>query len=146
MAVLSIYGYLGTIRVFDSLKVILCLQGFFNGGGIGNILTEHLWFISYILLCYLLTPCLQSIINRFTVTQFISIGVILIFVINIIMCIFRLPHFMVWFVGGVSYCISYYIGTQWHPIFCIFEEKALSICFQHILYIVTAFSKQKIFG
>lgn len=44
------------LNVTALLTNLLLLQGF--GVGLGGI--EHLWFISYILLCYLITPILQA--------------------------------------------------------------------------------------
>ena len=55
---LLLIGKLGELNYFEVLKQLLNLQGI-CGGKIGNIQTGHLWFITFILICYLITPLLQ---------------------------------------------------------------------------------------
>jgi len=126
--VLNLLNIIGNINIINVMKVILCIHGFTFGGGIGNVITAHLWFISYILLCYLFTPLLQNIKGHFPLRYIIAIFIDMCVFINTIMVLLEPPQFMVWFVGVVSYCIAYYIGKNRHFlcytfnrfIFCMF--------------------------
>lgn len=55
VSVLPFYYIIGDFTWFKTLKYLLCLQG------IGSIYSGlgHLWFITFILFCYLITPLLQ---------------------------------------------------------------------------------------
>ena len=47
---------------YSLTKVVGCFMGF--GAFVGNIpILSHTWFVSYILLCYLLVPILQNVFN-----------------------------------------------------------------------------------
>lgn len=50
---------------YSMIHIIGCLLGF--GGIIGNVsIISHTWFVTYILLCYLLLPILQKVFNEKT--------------------------------------------------------------------------------
>lgn len=110
LAVMGKLGFLNGYRVFITL---LNLQGFI-GGGIGNIQIGHLWFISYILLCYLLTPLLQQVRKKVSPKVLclccgILIVVEIIFIMNI-----SVGGFLVWLPGIIIYVGGYFFGAFWN--------------------------------
>lgn len=60
VVILLIMGDVGRLNWKTVLYQLLNLQGFLYGQ-IGNVQVAHLWFITYILLCYLITPLLQKL-------------------------------------------------------------------------------------
>ena len=113
--ILLVFDQGGNYEYLQIIKVILCLQGF-CGGNIGNIISSHLWFISYILLCYILTPFLQKFKNRYSICKIIITYLMCMLLINIIILLINKPNFLVWFIGVLSYILSYYIGGKVHKI------------------------------
>ena len=104
---------IGEIRIVEVICQLLNLQGFVKSG-IGNIGTGPLWFITFILICYLITPLLQKLRERISVKKiFCIIGVL--YCIEIIFIIMVKPFgSIINLVGVVNYIFAYYIGAFWN--------------------------------
>ena len=104
---------LGDMYFKDIIKIILNLQGF-TDAKIGNIITVHLWFISYILLCYLITPLLQILREKLSyksakrVIMLLSV-IEIIFIMNI-----NIHAFITQILGIIIYMSAYFLGAYWN--------------------------------
>lgn len=102
----------GSIQFVDVLKTLLCLEGI-TGGGIGNIMTSHLWFVSYILICYLITPFLNKIKNKSC--KVLSLFLALCIIIQVILIVIIQPiGFIVWSPGVLLYAVSFVFSSKWN--------------------------------
>ena len=103
-------GKLGVVDPSNAVRQILHLQGL-TGGGIGNLQTAHLWFITYILLCYLITPLLEKVdISIRQLTAFFA-GICLLEMVMVSCgiapgCITHIP-------GVLSYIYAYFLVQKW---------------------------------
>lgn len=124
---LLLIGKFGELNLFEVLKQLLNLQGI-CGGKIGNIQTGHLWFITFILICYLITPLLQLFREKLNLLRVaLLIVVISIAWIAIILNI-KNVYFISWFPGILSYIFSYYLAAYWKR-----DNKKLLIFFGSIV-------------
>lgn len=82
MLVLVCIGELGPITPHGILFHFLNLQGFTGEGGFGNVFTGHLWFITFILICYFLTPLLQKLRSRISI-GWVCVGLVFLSVLEI---------------------------------------------------------------
>ena len=108
---LFVLGLLEPINGISIFKILLHLQGIL-GGGIGNLQTGHLWFVTFIFICYLITPGLQLLdlnLKQFVCTM-IGVSVIEIF----IMLTIGTYGYLSWTPGIFSYVIAYYIAGHWN--------------------------------
>ncbi len=80
--VLLCMGKLGSVTLHGILFHFLNLQGFTGESGFGNVFTGHLWFITFILICYLLTPLLQKLRNRISI-GWVCVGLVFLSVLEI---------------------------------------------------------------
>lgn len=102
------------ISVKKSLVYLFCLQGFISNAGIQGL--GHLWFVSIIMACYLITPVLQYFIRRYYLIFVLAfIGA---YVVYISYFTFALPY-ITWI---LVYCLAYGIAALWKdiPKFLIF--------------------------
>ncbi len=115
--VLLLIGNLGDISLWATVKQLLNLHGFV-GGGIGNVVTGHLWFVSYIILCYILTPVLQFCVKHFSKRTVIG-GVCIVAALEILLML-SIPtfEFMSWFAGCIAYAVAYF--------YCAYGGKKLN--------------------
>lgn len=108
--VLFLFGKFGTVNAGSAVKQLLCLKGVI-GGEIGNIETGHLWFISFMLVCYLITPILQLLRGRGNKAEI----VVLIMFFSVLDILFMLmwgsTAFLFWIPGIIAYMIAYFIGA-----------------------------------
>ena len=96
---LSIFNNAGIITFKDIIKHLFLIQGFVNTS-LGNIFTAHLWFISFILLSYVITPLLQKIREKSISLKYIILSLFLLSIIEILAILnFNLQSF--------SVCIPY---------------------------------------
>ena len=110
--VLWIIGKLGEIRFIDVIKLLLNLQGI-CGGKIGNIQTAHLWFITFILICYLITPLLQLLKSK---SSFIILTLCIVatsFIWIVIILNIKCFYFISWVPGILSYVFAYFLASFW---------------------------------
>ena len=107
---------LGDINLIGVIKQLLFLNGFI-GGGIGNIATSHLWFMSYILLCYAITPILQILRGklRFGINMLIAvIAAVLEIVFILTIELNNQTAYLVHLSGVVLYIFSYFFSCYWN--------------------------------
>lgn len=111
-SLLLLLGKLGDINLISFCKLMLNLQGIV-GGSAGNITTGHLWFITYILICYLITPTLEQAKNAMSWKKlFFLLSMLSILEIAIILTI--TPHaFLVNIQGVILYVGAYYFAALW---------------------------------
>lgn len=110
--VLLALGKLGKVNMLDSIKVLLNLQGLV-GGKLGNVQSGHLWFITFILICYLITPALQLLRGRINLIKIsILCGALSIIWIAIILSINDF-YFITWVPGILCYIFAYFLSTFW---------------------------------
>ena len=110
--VLLVVGKLGEVNMLDSIKVLLNLQGLV-GGKIGNVQSGHLWFITFILICYLITPALQLLRDRINLKRLsILCGVLSIIWMAIILNINDF-YFITWIPGVLCYIFAYFLSASW---------------------------------
>lgn len=110
--VLLAVGKLGEVNLLDSIKVLLNVQGLV-GGKIGNVQSGHLWFITFILICYLITPVLQLLRGRINLIKIsILCGALSIIWIAIILSINDF-YFITWVPGILCYIFAYFLSTVW---------------------------------
>lgn len=109
--ILSVFGRLGEIKPGMVLCQLLSLRGFIDCG-IGNIETVHLWFITFILMCYLITPILQWLNNKFSNVQIVLL-IVFISIIEILFIMNISTGFMVWLPGVILYMAAYFAGSRW---------------------------------
>ncbi len=82
-------------------------------GGIGNLQTGHLWFITFILICYLLTLFLGRVRNRITLARLVIFMLIFCLIETTLMMSIGPIGFTSWVPGIFSYSIAYFIGYLW---------------------------------
>ena len=80
--ILLVFNNLGTITFKNIIIHIFLLQGFVNTN-LGNIFTGNLWFISFILLSYLITPILQKIREKSISFKYILLFIMFFSIIEI---------------------------------------------------------------
>lgn len=103
----------GEFDIVQFLKLLLNLQGLW-GGQLGNVDTGSLWFITFILICYLLTPLLQKFRPKMTWLRLFGI-ICLLSAIEIVFILSINPeHFMVSLPGVIFYIFAYYFGYLWN--------------------------------
>lgn len=105
-------GKFGELNFFEFLKQLLNLQGI-CGGEIGNIQTGHLWFITFILICYLITPLLQLLREKLNLLKVALLIVVVSFVWIAIILNINNVYFISWFPGILSYIFAYYLAAYW---------------------------------
>ena len=79
---------------------LFVLQGLFTESGLPNIL--HLWFVTYILICYLLTPFAVKMMNRMDWKKLVLVAIILqiaVIPLRIIGIRIVFSRFVVYFIG-----------------------------------------------
>lgn len=115
------------IDVFELLNYIFCLQGlnficsFLPFSEIS--LLGHLWFVTIILICYLLTIIIKHIEKRNNSSEVIIISImIVVSIYDFVFTIFNLPriymgYFITYFIG---YYVARYKHSQKHNTFIIF--------------------------
>lgn len=103
----------GEFDIVQFLKLLLNLQGLW-GGQLGNVDTGSLWFITFILICYLLTPLLQKFRAKMTWGKLFGL-ICLLSAIEIVFILSISPeHFMVSLPGVIFYIFAYYFGYLWN--------------------------------
>lgn len=108
---LLVFNNLGTITFKNIIIHIFLLQGFVNTN-LGNIFTPHLWFISFILLSYLITPLLQKIREKSISLKYIILSLLLLSVIEIYVILnFKLQSFSVCIPYIFSYIFFYFYSA-----------------------------------
>jgi peptidoglycan/LPS O-acetylase OafA/YrhL len=116
-AIMSVFllciGKLGHINLVSSTKLVLNLQGII-GGGIGNVDTGSLWFISYILICYLITPFLQKLKETINWKKLIILIALLSFAEIIFIFSVKPFYFIVNVPGVIAYIFAYYFSYLWN--------------------------------
>lgn len=110
--VLLSIGKLGDVDIVKSVLMLMNLRGFIDAG-IGNVITGHLWFISFILLCYLITPLLQKLRKVLIMKQAIMLLSGLTMLEIVIMIIVRPGGFWSGLSGVLLYSLAYFIGAFW---------------------------------
>lgn len=99
-------GFAMPVRSF--IIWFLNLQCIFNLNLEGGV-TEHLWFLSFIMLCYLLTPLLQRMRTKrwygIALTVFLAVAQVSLYMI------FRIPLFQ-FAAGVVVYVAAYFFGAR----------------------------------
>ncbi len=85
---------------------LFILQGLFTESGLPNIL--HLWFITYILICYLLTPFAVKIIRRVDRKKLVLVT----FIIQIAVIPLRVIGIRIVFSRFVAYFVGLYIAAH----------------------------------
>ncbi|MCH5186181.1 MAG: acyltransferase [Oscillospiraceae bacterium] len=118
-------------KLTDCLIFFFNLQGFLDGKT-GNVVTMHLWFISFILLCYIITPLLDLSKRKIKVQTAKRIVIVLIIFEAVFVMSIKPFGFITQTVGVVSYIIAYYIG--------FFRDKRISRKFMIMLTVVTIVS------
>jgi surface polysaccharide O-acyltransferase-like enzyme len=107
--VLLCIGKLGIVSPISTIKQILHLKGAL-GGGIGEVQTGHLWFITFLLMCYLITPLLQKIDVSNKIWIAVAGGGITLELIC--MLAFGNYAFWLWMPGVFSYVAAYFMGRR----------------------------------
>jgi peptidoglycan/LPS O-acetylase OafA/YrhL len=107
--ILFVLGKLGEISIIKAIKIVLNLQGL-CGGSIGNVVTGHLWFLSFIMICYVTTPILQCI-NSSKKRVYPIITILVLIILGIISA-FIYGGFFAHTAGIVVYAIMYFYGKQ----------------------------------
>ncbi len=110
--VLLCLGKIGSIDPLKSVFVLFQLTGFIKSR-IGNIITAHLWFISYILFCYLITPMIGHLSKNITIKKASVIITCLALIEIFAMLILRLSV-IAWIPGVLSYVLAFFIGALWN--------------------------------
>ena len=115
VVILLSFGKLGTIEPFRCILAILQLRGFVDAS-IGNVTIGHLWFISFILLCYLITPFLQFLRERINLGK----AIVIVFFLSIVempfIILIKPQGFISCFPGVFSYILAYFLGAYWNKI------------------------------
>ncbi len=116
---------------FISIKKILlhlfCLQGFIARAGIQGL--GHFWFVSIIMVCYLITPVLQYFTRKYRLIFILAlIGA---YVIYVSYFIFALPY-ITWM---MVYCLAYSLAALWKSI-----PKSLYFIFAGLFILLLYFS------
>ena len=107
---LLLLGKLGSVSFLETVKSFLHLVGIL-GGSIGELEISHFWFISYIFVCYLITPLFQRMnVSRYA---FILIMCLLCAVEIIVMLLFGEIYFLYWIPGAYCYIVGYYLSKHW---------------------------------
>ncbi len=110
--ILCSLGKLGKVNPYHVLFQLLNLRGFVNCG-IGEMITGHLWFTSFILVCYLITPLLQKIRAKISAAQILLLIVLLSAAdIGFVMAV-KPFAFIMWLPGIITYIAAYFIGAFW---------------------------------
>ncbi len=110
--ILCCLGKLGEVDPSHVLFQLLNLRGFVNCG-IGEMVTGHLWFTSFILVCYLITPLLQKIRAKISAVQILLLIVFLSAAeIGFVMTV-KPFAFIMWLPGIITYIAAYFIGAFW---------------------------------
>ena len=108
--VLLLFHRLGRVDFLNTVKLCFHLQGVL-GGGIGNLTVSHLWFITFIFICYLITPLLQRIdLPRNT---FICVMSAVCVIEAALMLLLGTHMNLIWLPGVFSYIIAYYVSRHW---------------------------------
>lgn len=110
--VLAAMGKIGHIDLRNLLSQLLSLDGFI-GGGIGNMITYHLWFVGFILLCYLITPALQYINNRYSNTQKKLMICIVTVCEMILITQIDIRAYITWLSGVILYIVAYFFLSRY---------------------------------
>lgn len=104
---------LGNVSFGKVILQLMNLQGLFYAG-IGNIEVGPLWFITYILLCYFITPRLQKLRDSISVKGTVVMIVILYVIENIVIMLIKPFGFIVNVTGVITYIMAYYVGAYWN--------------------------------
>lgn len=119
----------------QTLKNILCVQHFI--GGIVGL--EHLWFISFIMVCYLITPILQSLYENIlkdkSEIRFWSVFLLIIALIQFISIIgvinINIPNLL-------CYIIGYFISRRYFNLNYKDKNDKLKISYITIIFTLLA--------
>lgn len=125
-SLLYFLGKLGNINPISFCKLILNLQGIM-GGAAGNIVTGHLWFITYILICYFITPILEHI--RSTITwKKVWFLIIMLSMLEIAIILVITPQaFLVNIQGIILFIGAYFFAVLWEKKITLPNYVILSI-------------------
>lgn len=110
--ILCSLGKLGEVDPYYALLQLLNLCGFVNCG-IGEMITGHLWFVSFILVCYLITPLLQKIRAKISAAQILFLIVFLSAADIGFVMVVKPFAFIMWLPGIITYIAAYFIGAFW---------------------------------
>ena len=112
---LILLGKFGSIQPIKCFLALFQLTGFCEAE-IGNITTSHLWFITFILLCYLITPLLQTMSEKINFKRLIVIISFLSIIEVVGIIVLRPTGAISWLPGVFSYIIAYYLGAFWNKV------------------------------
>ncbi len=112
--ILCLIGEQGALNVGQLVIHILNLQGL-TDVMLGNIKSAPLWFITYILICYRLTPVLNKLNKKLSLKK--QVFAIITLYASEIICILNINArgFMaVGFIGVLLYCAMFFVGANWN--------------------------------
>lgn len=113
--ILLLLGRLGELDFVAVLMQLLNLQGFVDRAGIGNVYTGHLWYISFILVCYVLTPVLQNLRGRISHKTVCLLLLAASVTEGLVICnVKSIQSFTVWIPGIFTYVSAYFVGAYWN--------------------------------
>lgn len=97
----------GNIFTIDWLLLVLGLQG----SEVGMFRAEQTWFISSLLLCYLLTPFISAVVHKIVLKKMYTFTYFFIcFMFLIFFSLLPQSYFYVLFAPICWYLLAYYIG------------------------------------
>lgn len=103
----------GEFDLVQFIKLLLNLQGLW-GGELGNVDTGSLWFITFILICYFLTPLLQKYRAKMTWVRLFVLICFLSAIESVFILSIKPEYFTVCLPGVIFYIFAYYFGYLWN--------------------------------
>lgn len=148
--VLFFWGKIGNLKLTAVLLQLLNLNGFIDNVGIGNIYTAHLWYISFVLICYAITPILQKVRGVLSCKTILLLLIMMSVIECVIICNIRIQAFIIWTPGILAYISAYFFGAYWDKIIKKKHYMLFSIfmifCMLARLYIKRLADIDEIFG
>ena len=128
---LLLVGKLGSLNLKSVLLQIFNLQGFVDCAEIGNVYTGHLWYISFILLCYLITPILQRLRGNMSGKMALLVLIIISIIESIVICNVKIQSFIAYVSGIIAYISAYFLGAYWNK---LIEKKRYALIFALMIF------------